>query len=103
MNPTREEVLGLVNLEANACGTPVLTFETGGSPECIDENSGMVVPYENIDAMEREIVRIQKEKIFTAQACVEHAKQFDEKSRFEEYIQLLMGDKYGNCISFQFL
>lgn len=103
VNPTREEVLGLVNLEANACGTPVLTFETGGSPECIDENSGMVVPYENIDAMEREIVRIQKEKIFTAQACVEHAKQFDEKSRFEEYIQLLMGDKYGNCISFQFL
>ena len=25
-NPTREEVLGLVNVEALACGTPVVTF-----------------------------------------------------------------------------
>ena len=31
-NPTREEVLGLVNLESLACGTPVVTFNTGGSP-----------------------------------------------------------------------
>ena len=43
VNPTRDEVLGMVNIEAEACGTPVITFDSGGSPECISENSGYVV------------------------------------------------------------
>ena len=43
-NPQREEVLGLVNVEALACGTPVVTFPTGGSPECIDRAAGSVLP-----------------------------------------------------------
>lgn len=32
-NPTLEDNYPTTNLEAIACGTPVLTFETGGSPE----------------------------------------------------------------------
>ena len=48
VNPTREEVLGLTNIEANACGTPVVTFRTGGSPECIDGTSGLVVEQEDV-------------------------------------------------------
>ena len=43
VNPTREEVLGLVNIEALACGTPVVTFDAGGSPECIDDTCGKVI------------------------------------------------------------
>ena len=43
VNPTLEETFGLVNLEALACGTPVITFDTGGSIECIDQNTGFVV------------------------------------------------------------
>lgn len=32
VNPTREDTFPTVNLEALACGTPVITFETAGAP-----------------------------------------------------------------------
>lgn len=88
VNPTREEVLGLVNIESNACGTPVVTFNTGGSPECIDETSGVVVDCDDIYAMEREIIRICEDKPYTLEACIERANSFDMNEKFGEYIKL---------------
>ena len=38
VNPTLEDNFPTTNLEALACGTPVVTFETGGSAESIDES-----------------------------------------------------------------
>lgn len=38
-NPTYEDNYPTVNLESIACGTPVVTYKTGGSPEIIDELS----------------------------------------------------------------
>lgn len=88
VNPTREEVLGLVNIEALACGTPVITFRTGGSPECIDDSCGSVVECDDVDAMENEIIRICNERPYSSIACCARARQFDKIKRFEEYIQL---------------
>lgn len=88
VNPTREEVLGLVNIEAIACGTPVVTFNTGGSPECIDRTCGSVVECDDVDAFEKEIIRICENKMFTIEACLNKAKSFDMKDRFQEYIDL---------------
>lgn len=88
VNPTREEVLGLVNIEANACGTPVITFKTGGSPECISIASGTVVDCDDIDAMQKEIERICENKPFTKENCINQAKQFDMNDRFQEYVDL---------------
>jgi len=87
-NPTREEVLGLVNVESLACGTPVVTFDTGGSPECIDESCGSVVPCDDVNAMEKEIRRICEKKPFSLESCVNRAKCFDMEARFEEYVEL---------------
>ncbi len=88
VNPTREEVFGLVNVEANACGTPVLTFNTGGSPECINEFSGSVVECEDVDAMEKEIIRICKMNPYSQKDCIERAKQFDINNSFVNYFEL---------------
>lgn len=96
VNPTREEVLGLVNVEALACGTPVITFDTGGSPECIDGTCGSVVPRDNVDALEREIKRVCEEKPYPPEACLQRAKAFDMKDRFEEYVKLY--EKVGGII-----
>lgn len=88
VNPTREENYPTVNLEALACGTPVLTFRTGGSPEALDESCGAVVDCDDVDAMEKEIKRICAEKPFSADSCVSKAQSFDKKARFEEYVKL---------------
>lgn len=88
VNPTREEVLGLVNIEALACGTPVLTFATGGSPEVAEESCGSVVACDDVDGMEREILRICEERPYSAQACIDRAKSFDMGLKFKEYIDL---------------
>lgn len=92
VNPTREDNYPTVNMEAIACGTPVLTFRTGGSPEIVDEDTGAVVDCEDIDAMEREISFIRLERPFAPEACCERAKQFDKNLRFQEYLGLLTGE-----------
>lgn len=94
VNPTREENYPTVNMESLACGTPVLTFRTGGSPEIIDETCGSVVACDDVDAMEKEILRICGENPYTKDACLKRAAAFDQKERFKEYLEL-----YGRIIS----
>jgi glycosyltransferase involved in cell wall biosynthesis len=42
-NPTYEDNFPTTNLEALACGTPVVTYRTGGSPECINDENGVII------------------------------------------------------------
>jgi len=86
-NPTREENFPTVNMEAIACGTPVVTFRTGGSPEMLDSFTGSVVDKNDVDTMEREIIRMSGASRFK-EACVASCSAFEEKNRFEEYIKL---------------
>ena len=88
VNPTREENYPTVNMEAIACGTPVLTFRTGGSSEILDSLTGAVVDYNDIDSMEHEIYRICNDRPYTREACLDRAKQFDMNERFAEYLSL---------------
>ena len=84
--PTREDNYPTVNMEAIACGTPVITFRTGGSPEMVDGNTGSVVECDDVDALEREIIRICSDKPYSTEMCVEKAKSFDKYKRFKEYV-----------------
>ena len=90
VNPTREDNYPTVNMEAIACGTPVITFRTGGSPEIVDEDTGTVVECDDVDALEQEIIRISHTSPFDTDTCVNKAKSFDGTARFEEYINLLV-------------
>lgn len=93
VNPTREEVFGLVNVEANACGTPALMYRTGGSPECIDKKSGSVVECDDVEALYQEIIRIYQTKPFNKTDCILNAKRFQERIKYEEYVSLYF-EKY---------
>lgn len=43
-NPTYEDNYPTVNLEAEACGTPVITYDTGGCEETIHNLRGHIIP-----------------------------------------------------------
>lgn len=87
-NPTREDNFPTVNMEALACGTPIVTFKTGGSPEILDETCGTVVDVDDIDSFEREIFRICEDKPYSCEACVARAQKFNRNDKFKEYVEL---------------
>lgn len=87
-NPTREENYPTVNMEALACGTSVVTFNTGGSPEMLDETCGAAVAKDDTDAMYNEIVRICETEPYSEESCLKKARGFDMNERFKEYYDL---------------
>ncbi|MBQ8201328.1 MAG: glycosyltransferase [Clostridia bacterium] len=88
LQTTQEETFGLVNVEALACGTPVITFDTGGSAEIPDEYCGRVIPYGDVDAMIAAIHEQARTGAMTREACLERAKRFSVERMCEEYIAL---------------
>lgn len=89
-NPTLEDTFPTTNLEALACGTPVVTFRTGGSPEAISPETGFVIEKEDLQAAMTafEIIKKtdrEKNKI----RCRERAEEkFNKKKNFARYIHL---------------
>ncbi len=88
VNPTREDTYPTVNMESLACGTPVITFNVGGSPEIIDETCGCVLKRDDVEEMVRQIIRACEQKPFSMNACLERSKRFDMNARFDEYLHL---------------
>lgn len=88
VNPTREDNFPTVNMEALACGTPVVTFNTGGSPESLNETCGIVVPCDDVDTMKNEIDNIRGNGLFDKDKCVIRSKNYDKVKKFNEYINL---------------
>ena len=88
VNPTREENYPTVNMESIACGTPVLTFRTGGSSEILDDKTGYVVDAVDIDDLEKQIVCICTKQVFSEDDCLERAMKFANNIKFQEYINL---------------
>ena len=87
VNPTYEDNFPTTNLEALACGTPVITYRTGGSPEAIDESTGIVVDQGDFKGLLSAIKEIDKDSS-TASCRSRAIKLFDKENRFEEYFQL---------------
>ncbi len=86
VNPTLEDTFPTVNLEALACGTPIITYSTGGSVECIDETCGTVVQKNNIDNLLTAIQQIDKSKL-TKENCITQSKLFKKNNKYKEYIE----------------
>lgn len=95
VNPTREDTFPTVNMESLACGTPILTFRTGGSPEILDERTGWVVDCDDEEAMLQSIVDIEKRRPFNEEDCRTRAKLFDETDKFSEYKDLYIASRSG--------
>lgn len=90
INPTWGDNFPTTNIEALACGTPVITYRTGGSPEAIDSNTGIVVEQGDVQGLKKaiETIRTSSDR-FTPELCRARAeKYFNQNDRFEEYFEL---------------
>lgn len=88
VNPTYSDNFPTTNIEALACGTPVITYRTGGSPEAVDEKTGLVVEQGDVEGLDEAIQRMKSHPLLT-EDCRKRAEQcFDKDKCFEKYIEL---------------
>lgn len=89
VNPTLEDNFPTTNLEAIACGTPVITYRTGGSTEAIDEQTGIIVDYQDVESLAKKTISVCETKPFSVDACRLRAeKLYDKTIVFKKYINL---------------
>lgn len=93
VNLTYVDTFPTVNIESLACGTPVVTYRTGGSPEIIDEKTGIVVEQGNVSAVVKAIERLRElplqEKEEMRAQCRKRAEMNYERGMcFQQYLDL---------------
>lgn len=87
-NPTLADNFPTTNIEALAAGTPVITFNTGGSPEAIDETCGIVVEKGNYKALESAIIYMANNmNLYTKENCINRSSLFSNK-QYGYYVKL---------------
>ena len=90
INPTWQDNYPTVNLEAIACGTPVVTYRTGGSIEAITDTTGFIVEQGDVAGLvdaARCIIRRGKEAY--RNVCRQYAvANFRKEDRYADYLNL---------------
>lgn len=85
VNPTYEDNFPTTNLEAMACGTPVITYNTGGCKEAVNNKTGVVIKVGDIDSIKKNLEKIDNmDKI----DCIERAKEYEDFEKYKHYIRL---------------
>ena len=90
LNPTYQDTLPTVSIEALACGTPVISYDTGGSADIVDENVGILIERGNRDALLSSIKDIKNRgKLSYQKSCREKALNiFNNQKCFSDYLKL---------------
>lgn len=82
LNLSKTENYPTVNIEAMCCGTPVITYDVGGSRESVESAGGIVVEKSDLVGIVRAI------KSHSAK-CEINIQMFDKVRAIEQYIQVI--------------
>jgi putative colanic acid biosynthesis glycosyltransferase len=90
INPTYQDNFPTTNIEALACGTPVITYNTGGSPEAINEETGIVLEKGDIEGVWQSVLQLSSQsREHYSKVCRTRAeKMFNKEDRYMDYLNL---------------
>ena len=90
VNPTWQDNYPTVNMEAIACGTPVVTYRTGGSVETITEDTGVIVEQGDVAGLLDAVRSIRRYgKSAYQKRCRAYAlAHFKKEERYADYLRL---------------
>lgn len=88
VNPSIEETMGLVTVEALACGTPCVVYNATAVPEAVDESCGVVVPAGDVNGLCKAITDVAESGRYTWELCVQRAQKYDKATQFAAYTKL---------------
>jgi len=100
INCTREESFSLINVEPQACGTPVVTYANTGAQETVNNKCSYGVPTCDLQAMWDKISFIRENgKAHYSSDCIQWVKEnFDMHDNYLKYLKLYESDTVKNCI-----
>ena len=87
INPTHDDNYPTTNLEALSCKLPVITYNTGGAGEMVDESVGRVIETGRTDLMVDTILKIRNNEICFSFDNLDRSK-LDKQQSFRKYIDL---------------
>lgn len=90
VNLTYEDTYPTTNLEALSCGTPVVTYRTGGSPESVTPQTGRVVEQGDLGGVVKAVEEIcAEDREAMRKCCREYAlEHFDRDEKYDMYLDL---------------
>ncbi|MCS2597202.1 glycosyltransferase [Bacteroides fragilis] len=90
INPTYQDTFPTVNIEAMACGTPVIAYNTGGCKEMITDSIGFVIDRgDKVRFLESLNEVRMKPKGYYKESCRNRAVQlYNKDERYAEYLKL---------------
>lgn len=88
VNFTLEEVFGLTNVEAAACGIPVVSFDSGGCSEVINEFTGKIVMKNDFTRAVKEIRNLRHNPLNQELQLEYIRKNFNKNDIYNKYIDL---------------
>lgn len=89
VNLTFEDTLPTVNMESICCGTPVITYDSCGSPELIEDGrTGYIIPAKDFTALRNSLLKIKAGNL-SRHECEKTGKNcFDKNLQYLEYLRV---------------
>ena len=92
VNLTYGDTFPTTNIEALACGTPVITYDAGGSGEIVDEGTGVIIEKGNLESVISAIEKLADSYVNRdadiKESCITRATLYRKQDKYREYHEL---------------